>query len=541
MSPLIVGMGIVAIVLTLAALTSRIVERAPISFPMIFLGIGFLLGNYEIIDMDVHNPLLEAVAMISLALVLFLDAVNIQIDELKSEWYVPVATLGPGTLLIIAGVGASAYFLLGVTPLQATLLGAVLASTDPVVLRDIVRNQDVPRSVRRALSIEAGMNDLVVLPIVLVLIALLTAQSNSVWGWVDFLARILVLSPLVGLTVGGIGSWLIGWLDSRLGISREYQALYGIGLVLASFAAGQAMGGDGFLSAFFGGLAITLFNMTLCDCFMDYGEVTAEMMMLLAFVLFGAVLSGVLGTVPLLAGLALAAIALLVIRPAALGLVLIPANMSGVARGFIGWFGPRGLNSLLLALLAVQAHVPGAEYLLAITGMVVVVSVILHGASATPLASWYGRRVAASIPTLAEEREATFVGLFDDEPQSNPTMSVQELAEALSGENPPIVLDVRSRARYDSVDTQIPASVRVLPDQVNEWVSDIEKGTAIVAYCSCPNDATSMHVTRQLLELGHDARVLAGGFNAWRAEYPVEPKGTPAMPPPAPTAIVLEM
>ncbi len=509
---------------------------------MIFLGIGFLLGSYGVIEMDVHSPLLEAVALISLALVLFLDAVNIQVDELKSEWFVPVATLGPGTILIIAGIATAAYFLVGVTPLQALLLGAVLASTDPVVLRDIVRNQDVPRSVRRELSVEAGMNDLVVLPIVLVLIALLTAQSNTLMGWADFLARILILSPLIGLAVGGLGSWSMGKIDSRMGISSEYQALYGIGLVFACFAAGQAMGGDGFLSAFFGGLSITLFNMTLCDCFMDYGEVTAEMMMLLAFVLFGVVLSGLLSTVPLMAGLALAAIALLVVRPAALGLVLLPANMSNFARAFIGWFGPRGLNSLLLALLAVQAHVPGAEYLLAVTGLVVVVSVVLHGASATPLSSLYGRRVAVAIPTMVEEREATFTGLFEEDPHSNPAMSVAELAEALQSDHPPIVLDVRARARYDSVNTQIPTSIRVLPDQVMEWAGNIEKGTLIVPYCSCPDDATSMRVTRQLTDLGHNARVLKGGFDAWRAEFPVELKGTPDLPPTPTTAdIALEI
>src|SRR5690606_31745328 len=201
MSVLVEGMGIVAIVLTLAALTSRLVERAPVSFPMIFLGMGLFLGSYGVIDIDTHSPLLEAVALISLALVLFLDAVNVQMDELKSEWYVPVATLGPGTLLIIAGVALAAYYLVGVTPVQALLLGAVLSSTDPVVLRDIVQNPNVPRSVRRALSVEAGMNDLVVLPIVLILIAVLSAQSNSALDWATFLARILILSPLIGLTV----------------------------------------------------------------------------------------------------------------------------------------------------------------------------------------------------------------------------------------------------------------------------------------------------------------------------------------------------
>jgi rhodanese-related sulfurtransferase len=173
--------------------------------------------------------------------------------------------------------------------------------------------------------------------------------------------------------------------------------------------------------------------------------------------------------------------------------------------------------------------------------MVVVVSVVLHGATATPFASWYGRHVAASIPTLDEEREATFTGLFEGEPQSIPMMSVQELATALESNNPPLVLDVRSRARYDAVDTQIPTSIRVLPDQVIEWAGNIEKGKLIVPYCSCPNDATSMRVTRQLLEMGHSARNLAGGYDAWKESYPLEPKGTPALPPTPAAVVALEV
>lgn len=482
MSPLILGLMIVAAVLIVAAITSRLVERAPISFPIIFLGLGFLLGGNGIVELDVHSPLLETVALISLALVLFLDAVNVQLDELRAEWYVPVLTLGPGTLLIISGIAATAYYLLGVTPLQAVLLGAILASTDPVVLRDIVRDGRVPRSVRRALSVEAGMNDLVVLPIVLVLIAILTARAGSAAEWTVYLFRILIVSPLVGLAVGGAGAWLMGWVDRRAGISREYQALYGIGLVFATFTAGQTIGGDGFLAAFFGGLSITLFNMTLCDCFMEYGEVTAEMMMLLAFVLFGAVLSALLPTVPLMAGLGLALIALGVIRPAVLGLVLLPAKMSTIARGFIGWFGPRGLNSLLLALLVVQAHAPDAEFLLAVTGMVVVVSVVVHGMSATPLSAWYGRRIEAT--TYAEEREGTFTGLFEADPNAVERITPAQLVEMLASDAPPLLLDVRSRSQYEADDTQIPGSIRVEPDRIEDWMTTASKEYTIVAYCT---------------------------------------------------------
>jgi NhaP-type Na+/H+ or K+/H+ antiporter len=484
MSGLVIGIGLIAAVLLVSALASGLIERAPLSFPMIFLGLGLLLGGngLGVLHLDAHDPLIETVAIVSLSLVLFLDAVNLQIDELRSDWYVPALALGPGTLLIIAGVALAAALLAGTTPLQSLLLGAILASTDPVVLRDIVRDERIPRSVRRALGIEAGMNDIVVLPIVLILIALLQEPLGGALEWIIFLAKLLLLSPAVGMLVGGGGAWLMGKADARWGIRREYQALYGIGLVLAAYAAGQMVQGDGFLAAYFGGLAVTLFNVSLCECFLEYGEVTAEMAMLLAFVLFGAVLSTLLVTVPILPALALAVIVIGVVRPLGLGLVLRRARMSNTARGFIGWFGPRGLSSLLLALLAVQAGVPGAEYLMALTGAVVLVSVVLHGASATPLSAWYGRRVAQQ--TLEEEREASVVGLFRQSPGQVPRISPPDLAALLAGDAPPTVLDVRSRSQYDQSDAQIPGSVRVLADDVGEWAADEDRARAIVAYCT---------------------------------------------------------
>ncbi len=528
MSELVIGMGIIAIVLTVSALASGLVERAPLSFPIIFLGLGFLIGGggLKVIEIDLHHPLLEMVATVSLALVLFLDAVKLQVDELRSDWHVPFLTLGPGTIMVILGVAAAAYLLVGTTPLQSLLLGAILASTDPVVLRDIVRDERIPRSVRRALGVEAGMNDIVVLPIVLILIALLTASAGESMDWGSFLLRILVFSPLVGLAVGGIGANLMGRADARFGIRKEYQALYGIGLVLASFAAGQAINGDGFLAAFFAGLAVTLFNVSLCDCFLEYGEVTAEMMMLLAFVLFGALLSTLLGTIAIIPAFILAVIGLGLIRPLSLWVVLQRAKMSNSARLFMGWFGPRGLNSLLLALLAVQASAPDSEKLMGITGMVVVVSVIAHGVSATPLASWYARKVAVAKSTLAEERESSFVGLFEPDANEIHRITADELAAQLAGENPPLVLDVRSRAHYESDDGQIPGSIRVLPDQIEEWAASAPKDRAIVAYCTCPDEAASGRVSRHLEALGFQASALKGGFNAWKGQHRVDPKGS---------------
>ncbi len=421
MSEVVLGFALLAIVLTVSALASGIVARAPLSFPMIFLGLGLLLGpgGLHVVTMDVHNPVLEIVAIVSLTLVLFLDAVNMQVAEIRRDWLVPFLALVPGAVLTIVGVAVAAFLILRTTPLQSILLGAILASTDPVVLRDVVSNLRLPRPIRQALSIEAGMNDIVVLPIVLFLIALLGPQIGGLFEWGEFFARLLILSPVIGLVIGGGGSWLIGLADARFSINRSYQALYGIGLVLSAYAAGQVVQGDGFIATFFAGLAVTLSNGKLCSCFLEYGETTAEMAMLLAFILFGVVLSALLGSTPLVTTLTFAVIVIALVRPLAFSLVLQRTTMSRASRLFIGWFGPRGLNSLLLVLLVVQAGIPQAEYLLIITGVVVLVSVVAHGITATPVSTWYGDHVAQA-PALPEKRETSVNGLLTSESADAP-------------------------------------------------------------------------------------------------------------------------
>ncbi|HEX9067263.1 MAG TPA: cation:proton antiporter [Ktedonobacterales bacterium] len=477
---------ILAFVLTAAALSSGVVDRAPLSLPVIFLALGLVLGPgvTGVIQIGPHNPALTAVATLNLALVLFLDAARFDVDELRREWRVPLLDLGPGTLLTIAGIALTAALLLRTDLLQSLLLGAILASTDPIVLRDVVRNEHVPRSVRRTLTIEAGTNDVIVLPIVLIAIRIAVGVGGGAGPMIGFLLRLLILSPLVGLVVGGVGAWLMGKADALYSIRREYQALYGIGLVLASYAAAQAVGGDGFLAAFFAGLAVTIFDITLCDCFMEYGDVTSEVAMLLGFILFGAVLGPLFGTIPFGIALLFAVIVIIVVRPLALSTALLRAKMSPIARIFIAWFGPRGLSALLLALLAVGAGMPHATQLLAITGVVVLVSVLVHGVTATPAANWYGRRISQNPVVLPEERESGAGGLFEEDAASIPRVSVEELHAMLAGPNPPVVLDVRTRGQYAASPGRIPGSVRVLPDKVREWAATAKKDRAVVAYCT---------------------------------------------------------
>lgn len=488
MPDLITAFALFGAVLVLAPLASGVVQRAPLSFPIIFLGLGILLGNrgFGVLSLTPNDPSLQVVATLTLALVLFIDALRLRLDDIGGDWVLPILTLGPGTILTIVLVALGAHLVLGISTMNAVLIGSILASTDPVVLRDILRDERIPRSIRRTLGVEAGTNDIVVLPALLVLIAVANASAGGWLKWSEFLLKLLILGPLAGAVVGAAGGWAIGKADERFGIGKEYQALYGIGLVLVSYVAGVQVGGDGFLAAFAAGLTVTALEFELCDCFLEYGDVTAEMLMFLAFMLFGAVISSLAFPLPVGRMLLFAAVVIVIARPVAMWLVLRRARISQVAERTIGWFGPRGLSALLFALLVVQSGYADGERVLSVVGVVVMVSVLVHGMSATPLGAWYGRQLEQK--TLAEERETSAAGIFrdeSDEKKAVPRISADELAALLSGPNPPIVLDVRTRSQYEEDESRIPGSLRIKPDQLLEWIDRQEqRDRLVVAYCT---------------------------------------------------------
>ncbi len=488
MSELVAGFALVAVVLTIAGLTAGFVERAPLSFPIIFLGLGLLLGGTGLLHLGPESALLETVATLTLSMVLCLEAVRIGNIGTGGAGFVPILSLGPGTVVIVAVIAAGSYFLLGISVIEALLLGTILASTDPVVLRDVVKEERIPASVRQALNIEAGTNDIVVLPTLLILIALANDEASGAGGWALLVVKVLVLGPVIGFAIGAGAAWLMSRADRRYSVNEVYQSLYGVGIVLLSYATATALGGDGFLAAFAAGFAIAVLNFDLCQCFLDYGETTSEMAMLLSFILFGVVISALFAEVPIVASLVLAAVVIFIARPLAIGLVLRKAAVSNAARAFIGWFGPRGLNSLLLALLVVEAGVTGSEFLLGVVGVVVTVSVIVHGASATPLSRRYGEAVMRE--THEEERDDA-AGIFEGAAIESIRIRPEQLAQMLESEDPPIVLDVRTRSQFEQDRRRVPGAVRLAPDEVDGWAREQEQvhenqveGRRVVAYCT---------------------------------------------------------
>jgi NhaP-type Na+/H+ or K+/H+ antiporter len=279
----------------------------------------------------------------------------------------------------------------------------------------------------------------------------------------------------------------MSWVDGRVSVQREWQALYGIGLVLAAYAAGEGIGEDGFLAAFAAGLAVSLSSRTLCDCFLEFGEVLAELLMLLSFVLFGAILSSELAHVDLGPALALAALSIFLFRPLSVGaaLSLRRNQLSPEARAFLAWFGPRGLNSLLLALIVVESGVAEGQEIFGIAGVVVLFSVAVHGITATPLTAWYVRRVEAK--TLPEEQESTIAGVFRRLPVSAdevPRISARDLKAALNARERPVILDVRARNGYAKDPFKIPGAIPLPPDEVADWGREADRDRLIALYCT---------------------------------------------------------
>jgi NhaP-type Na+/H+ or K+/H+ antiporter len=287
---------------------------------------------------------------------------------------------------------------------------------------------------------------------------------------------LLLLSLAAGVAAGLVGVIALEFVRRRIGVRRDYESLYSLGVAFAAFAAAEAVHGSGFLAAFAAGLTIAALDVELCDCFLEYGETTAEMALLFTFVLFGASLiwSG-LGVVS--ASTLLFTGAALLLRPLAfLPALSLARGLSWRNRALIAWFGPRGLSSLLLVLLPVFAGVPGTEKLLPVCCLVVLVSILVHGSSPIVLlrkrpdsASSAGTENLAgrSLENTSAERAAavkgaaqTVVRLADPE-----YIEISELLELQRAGELVVVVDARSDRTFNDSELLAQGAVRITPDR----------------------------------------------------------------------------
>lgn len=502
---LIASLAIIGTVIIISALLSGVIDRTGVPQVAVFLTIGAVLGPFGlgIANFPSDSQALRVVSILSLALVLFTDAVSLSIDEVRRHSGLALRLLGPGTLLTAAVIGLAAWWLLKLPPPAAAIIGAALASTDPVLLRGVLSRRDIPEDARQPLRLESGLNDAVLLPVVLVALAFLGHQAPLARADLGKLSlNLFVLGPVAGIMTGLIGIGALDLIRKRFGIRRDYESLYSLGIAFAAFAAAEALHGSGFLAAFNAGMTVSALDVELCDCFVEYGEVTAEMFLMLTFVLLGSSLIWSGFTVISGPVLLFVAVAVLVRTPVYL-LSLIGSRVEMRGRLLIAWFGPRGLSSLLLILLPVFSGVPGGNFMFAVCALVVLVSVVLHGCSPMLLAGLARNRerkrqrleagaampVGRSVsygPESAKMAPGTAAVIDADIPVSPDRITLGELHRLWETNGPVVILDVRSERSLEGSGTQAKGAVRMPPDHVAERARelDLDPELRLVAYCA---------------------------------------------------------
>lgn len=465
-----------------AALFSGVIERTGVPEVAVFLGMGLLIGPHGVglMDAGLNSPILRVVATLSLALVLFTDAVSLNLKELREHKLLAALVVGPGTLFSSFLIAVLAWALLDLHPAFAAILGAALSSTDPVLLRNFLRQPTLARDVKQALRLESGMNDAVLVPVILVSTAILTTGGLTLLDWLKLGANMLIWSPGIGIFVAWVATRALEAVRHRTGIHRDYESIYSLGVAFAAFAGAEAIHGSGFLAVFAAGLTISALDVELCDCFLEYGSTTAEMALLFTFVMFGASVVWTGLTVASVTTIGFAGLVFLA-RPAAFIPALMPAPTTWRSRSLIAWFGPRGLSSLLLVLLPVFAGVPQTEQLASVCSLVVLCSIVVHGISPAFLLKKEkaAERAAATAVTAPPAPVASAAPALTD-PEF---ITIDEYLALKSSGGDIVVADVRTERTLG--DSAAAGSLRIDPERCvyDAHAKALPKGAIIAAYC----------------------------------------------------------
>jgi len=228
---LVAGLAIIGIVIIVSALLSGLVDKSGLPHVAVFIFIGAALGpaGLGVFDVTLESPVIRVVATLSLSLVLFTDAVTLNTKEVRRNAGLTFRMLGPGTIMCAALTAVAAWWLLGIAPASAAILGAALASTDPVLLRGLLRRSDISDEARQALRLESGLNDVVLLPIVILAIALIAHKDPETGGGIAKMGfGLFILGPGAGIAIGLIAVSALDLMRKRVGIRRDYESLYSL-------------------------------------------------------------------------------------------------------------------------------------------------------------------------------------------------------------------------------------------------------------------------------------------------------------------------
>lgn len=399
---------IVALVVFAFAMISRKLALSAVTAPMVFTAAGILLGlvGAQWFELDLEGEVVSILVEATLVLVLFTDAVRIDLRALRKQVLLPLRLLGIGLpLTIVLGAVAAAALFGELSFIEAALIAAILAPTDAALGQAVVSDKRLPVRIRQALNVESGLNDGIMVPVVTVFLAIAAAETGVAGSdsWGVFAAQQIGFGVIFGGAVGVLGGWLLsrasrsGWVD---GIYRQ---LATIAIAVAAFASAGVVGGNGFIAAFVAGLAFSAIAREECRDVQDFTEDEGELLSSITFLVFGAVLAA-----PILTSLTwqialYVVLSLTVVRMLPVLIALAWSRTRFETRLFIGWFGPRGLASILFALLVFD-ELSGsvADTVFSVAVWTILVSIFAHGATASPWTARLAHRLSSAPASAAE-------------------------------------------------------------------------------------------------------------------------------------------
>ena len=392
------------------ALLSKRVSQTPITAPILFTAAGMALSSHwmRVTAAGVTNNVFLRLAELGLVLLLFTDASQTDLTVLRSIRTLPGRLLSVGMLLtvLLGGLVARLVFP-GLSIWEAGILSAILAPTDAGLGQVVVTSPRVPMRVRQALNVEAGLNDGLSVPFLLFFMAIAAAKiEGGASSLLQFMGEQLGLGVIVGIAVGLIGGWLLRTATRRGWLAESFQQIAVVTLPLLCLLLAEMVDASMFIASFVAGLAVQIPFKEAGKHSVEFAEEWGQMFNLAVFFLFGMV---VVRDWPQLtpASWVYAVLSLTVVRMLPVAVALIGTHLSRSSVIFMGWFGPRGLASIVLGLvyLEQELRLPGEPAIRAAVMATVVLSIFLHGLSAMPGISIYARKVAA-LNSSAPERQA---------------------------------------------------------------------------------------------------------------------------------------
>jgi NhaP-type Na+/H+ or K+/H+ antiporter len=378
-------------------------ERTAVSGPVVFMAFGIVVGPDVLgwIDPKVRGEALRLVAELTLALVLFTDSANADLATLRRSFRIPQRMLLIGLPLTIAfGFGVGKLLFPELPVLTLAILATMLAPTDAALGQAVVTNPALPAPIREGLNVESGLNDGICVPILFTFLAIAAGTEGSTSEIaLRFVAEEIGIGLAVGVGLSVAGRYAGGAAARRGWIGGPWTQIPVLALALTCFAGAQAAGGSGFIACFTGGLAFGGLVKQNKQVLLSGAEGAGKLLSILTWAMFGAAVVGHYVADMDWKIVAYSLLSLSIVRMLPVSLSLLGLGVRWDAQLFLGWFGPRGLASIVFAVIAIDQNVAGSKILATCVVCTVALSVIAHGLSANPFAAAYSAR-AKTDPSL---------------------------------------------------------------------------------------------------------------------------------------------